>query len=188
MKYDEHQQKWAMLLSSWKSDVFDIRARNKDSWQELGLPNVNDVAFSEVDVVGIRLFNATWPRIDPEVLAFYGTPNGWPLWLGSFGCVIRKIGDAGPFKVCYPDAFAIARESAPIVRADDFGLAVISKSDLDSAFVLSGPDAREFVLSLPTGETCLYHFDGMKLFDNFFEFMQYRRGEVAKWLDEMLPG
>jgi hypothetical protein len=177
---------WVSLLTDWKLEVARIKVANSVRWELLGLPDLADFRQAPADPDSIGRLARLGAWLDAEVLAFYEVTDGWPLWLGSLRCRVLPAKEVGPFSVLYPEAFAIAAESAPSERLYQGASFEPSAIDLGSALALTGPDAREFVLSLRTGETCFYFFDGVKVLDNFHSYMKERFAEVRSWLEEML--
>jgi hypothetical protein len=184
---DERQARWENLLNAWREDVLSIWASDREKWTRLGLPDVADLRRTPVDPVGIaRLRRVSDGCVDPEVLGFYSATDAWPLWLGSFCASMLPAGQTDLLQRVYPDAYVIAHESAPATRVASEQFPEISKDDLATAIVLTQPDARELVLSLRSGETCFYFFDGMRLYRNFYAFMGWRRLDLKEWLLDML--
>lgn len=180
-------KEWLPLLQAWMEDaqrLFDI---HREAWIALGMPDVDALRLVRPDSVGVaRLLSLRDSGLDPEILSFYSTTDGWPLWLGSFLCKVVRSREVGAFPDVYPDAFEIAMSSAPHRRTVSATSTDLSVDDLRTALVLSAPDAREIVLAFETGETCLYFFDGMQLFVDFYSFMEHRGNEIRDWLSEML--
>lgn len=184
---EEQQARWESLLDAWREEVLSIWASNRDKWASVGLPDVGDLRRTPADLAGIaRLQRISDGRVDPEVLGFYSATDAWPLWLGSFWASMLPAGQVDLLQRMYPEAYVIAEESAPASRVATEQSPEISKDDLATAIVLTQPDARELVLSLRSGETCFYFFDGMRLYRNFYAFMECRRLEAKEWLLDML--
>jgi len=177
----ESRQKWIELLADWMSSMGKLHQMHFTQWAELGLPDIRDLKIRAPDPVGIAKLQERWnDALDPELIAFLGVTDGWPLWLGSLCVSALPAGKIALLREAYPDAFDIAMAEAPSARKGTSNVVDLSRMELNSALVVSAPDARELVLSLASHETCFYYFDGMRVFRNFFEYMSYRK--TAVWL------
>jgi hypothetical protein len=179
--------KWVNLLHAWREDMLSIWESARGEWTSIGLPDVNELRRTPTDLAGAaRLRRVSDEFVDPEVLGFYSATNAWPLWLGSSWASMLPVGQVDLLQYVYPEAYAIAQESAPASRVSNEHFPEISKTDLATSIVLTQPDARELVLSLQSGETCFYFFDGMRLYPSFYAFMEHRRLEARQWVLQML--
>lgn len=175
------RQKWIELLTDWTSSMGKLHQLHFGQWADLGLPDIQELKIREPDLAGIAKLKERWnDALDPELIAFLGVTDGWPLWLGSLCVSVVPAGKIALLRETYPDAFDIAMSDAPTARKGTSNVVELSRMELNSALVVSAPDARELLLSLPSHETCLYYFDGMRMFRNFFEYMSYRK--TAVWL------
>lgn len=176
------RRKWKDLITDWQLDLTALWQRNQERWDNLGLPDVSELTISEPD----QLNSLRLATTDRWVASFYTVTDGWPLWLGSYGVFILRASDTDLMSNLYSDAFEIAAGHAPLERDVSVGKCELSSDDLKSAIALSGPDAREFVLSLTTEETVLYSFSSILMFGNFYDFMEYRRDQVVREYKKML--
>ena len=182
----ERQKKWIDLLSDWASGMQQLHQMHTARWTDLGLPDIQELVIREPDPVGIaKLREALGDAIDPELILFYSVTDGWPLWLGSLLVSVQSVNKVALLRDAYRDAFDIAISNAPTTRKGASKLVQLSQQDFSSALVVSEPDARELVLSLSSHETCLYFFDGMRVFRDFFEFMSYRKDATRAWIADM---
>lgn len=166
---------WPDLLEVWANRVSQLYLDNASIWENEGFPSANELVTKTPDHKGVLRLKEQYPFVDDQLVDFYKTTDGWPIWLGSYGCSISPVNDVGFLKDVYPEAYEIAIENAPITRIvnPEYNLS-LSNEDISGALAVSQPDAREIVLSLKTGELCLYKFDSMSIYNNFLEFMKYR--------------
>lgn len=183
----DQQSKWVELLTDWVLTMQQLHQTYSAQWEDLGLPDIRELVIREPDYVGIAKLQEVWgDAIDLELIAFYSVTDGWPLWLGSYLVGVPPVSEIALLRDVYRDAFDIAISNAPATRKGASKLVELSKDDLNSALVVSEPDARELVLSLSSHETCLYFFDGMRVFSDFFEFMSYQKEATRSWLADMV--
>ena len=182
-----HAKRWSELLAEWAAEGHSLWAENPNRWDSMGLPPIENLRATQPDVFGADALSHRFPTLtDPEVACFYSMTDGWPLWLGSFWSALAPVARVGLFRQSYPSAFDIALSSARKAREIESPNVMVAKHEIHDSIVLSEPDSRELVLSLPTGESCLYLFDSMKVFPNLFEFMAYQRRATFDWVREVL--
>lgn len=180
-------KRWSELLVEWSAEGQSLWVENRDRWRSLGLPPIEALRIVQPDVVSAAALGRRFTTlVDPDVTDFYSITDGWPLWLGSFWSGIAPVSRIGLFRHIYPEAFDIAQSSAPSERESELGEFMVTKHEIHDAIVLSEPDSRELVLSLPSGKTCLYLFDSIRIFPNLFDFMVYQKRATFGWVREVL--
>lgn len=186
-KSDQRNGKWHNLLLSWQKEVLEIWSSNRERWNYLELDDVSELRFREPNHAGIDDLKDRCGFLDREIISFYRVTNGWPLWLGSFGVGVLSVDRVGLFAELDPDGHRIATATAPSTRvvAPEWDVS-LSQYDLRQAVLLTEYPAREMVLSLFTGETVLYHFDGMEIFCDFYDYMSCDKERVKRSIVEML--
>jgi hypothetical protein len=181
---------WNELLQDWKNRALGLSTQHGAQWEKLWLPPVSTLGIVPPDPEGLaELQGRSRFPIEPEIIKFYQITDGWSLWLGSFLTGLCRVGAIDLFAAKYPDAAREALHGAPLERRTRHnGSAVnqISHKELSEALVASEPDSREFVLLLPSGETCLYLFDSVQVYPNFYGFMVAMRDQVLGSVEEML--
>lgn len=183
----DSKRKWRDLLLTWKKEMLGLWERNQDRWRYIGLEDVAELRLEPPNHAGIAALRRRLGAIDPEVLEFYSVTNGWPIWLGSFGVGILPVEMVGLLSELDPEGYDIAVSTAPSVRVIEPKWDVnLSRGDLREAVLLTEYPAREMILSLATGEAVFYHFDGMEMFNNFYDYMVLEKEKLRRSFEEML--
>lgn len=175
--------KWELLLAQWNAEMRSIWGEREDKCKALGLPPIDSlqVVGPNTDSVA-QLQSVPGALSDPEVIGFYLASDGWPLWLGSSWIALAPASRVALLRDKYQDALEIAMSTAPDRRRGHPAALSIGKAEIFHSIVLSEPGAREIVLSLPSGETCLYGFDSMRVYRNLFEFMVDQKARTLRWV------
>lgn len=179
---------WLSFLADWKGSLTELYKENQDAWKYMGLPNVSHIDFCQPDAVGLEKFRTTWrSHCERSVMEFFEVSNGWPLWLGESQVEISPLSDIRPFRDAAPESFRIAIEYAPkerVITDNDVSLSVY---DFETALQISYPfDARDVVMLLQSGETCLFQFDSIRIYSEFSGFMLVQFQRVKAFLEEMI--
>lgn len=182
------ENKWTALLDDWKNEIKDLFQKKSIQWQNLQLPDVEELHVRPPDKKAVNEIADRYSNnIDPELIGFYKVTNGWPLWLGSFWSGIVPIDKIEMFGDADKDGFDIALSTASMERKiSNKKLIGLSVNDIRSALLVSDSGARELVLSIPTHEACLYHFDGVRVFKDFYEYMCHQKNDTYVALKDML--
>jgi hypothetical protein len=181
---------WHDLLRDWKRSAEVLSDRHGAKWKDLWLPPVSSLTVVPPNPAGLAQLQARSRfSLEPEIIKFYQATDGWSLWLGSFLTAVCPVGAIDLFAIKYPDAAREAMRVAPPERRtsrNESTVDQLSFQELSEALVASEPDSREFVLFLPSGETCLYLFDSVRVFPNFYVFMRAMRDQVLASIEELL--